>query len=90
MIRMGDGAGNGGVDKDDFMELMRELGLWGRNQDQNPDDPEVNGTGFNEALEEGKKWDFNASGVGGIFRPIGVLCWFVLFSISIILQILCI
>ena len=55
MIRMGDGAGNGGVDKDDFMELMRELGLWGRNQDQNPDDPEVNGTGFNEALEEGKK-----------------------------------
>ena len=28
MLRMGDGSGNGGVDKDDFMELMRELGLW--------------------------------------------------------------
>jgi len=31
MLRMGDGSGNGGVDKDDFMELMRELGLWGKN-----------------------------------------------------------
>ena len=29
---MGDRSMNGGVDKEDFMELMRELGLWGRKQ----------------------------------------------------------
>ena len=30
MIRMGDKSQNNGVNKDDFMELMRELGLWGK------------------------------------------------------------
>lgn len=30
MLRMGDKSLKGGVDQDDFMELMRELGLWGR------------------------------------------------------------
>lgn len=34
MIRMGDKKKNGGVDKDDFMQLMRELGLWGKEKDQ--------------------------------------------------------
>ena len=29
---MGDKKKNGGVDKDDFMLLMRELGLWGKDK----------------------------------------------------------
>lgn len=31
---MGDKQKKGGVDKDDFMALMRELGLIGKNKDQ--------------------------------------------------------
>ena len=30
MVRMGDKSQNGGVNEDDFMLLMRELGLWGK------------------------------------------------------------
>lgn len=37
MIRMGDKKKNGGVDKDDFMVLMRELGLWGKEKDPTED-----------------------------------------------------
>lgn len=33
MIRMGDKSKKGGVIKDDFMELMKELGLWGKGKE---------------------------------------------------------
>ena len=32
MIRMADRDKKGGVDYDDFMTMMRELGLWGVNE----------------------------------------------------------
>ena len=34
MIRMGDKSHNNGVNKDDFMDLMRELGLWGKKKSE--------------------------------------------------------
>lgn len=37
MVKMGDKKKNGGVDKDDFMDLMHELGLWGKEEDKNKD-----------------------------------------------------
>ena len=37
MVRMGDKKKNGGVDKDDFMCLMRELGLWGKDKKEPPE-----------------------------------------------------
>ena len=33
MIRMGDKERIGGVDEDNFLRLMRELGLWGKEKD---------------------------------------------------------
>lgn len=33
MVKMGDVKKQGGVDHEDFMELMRELGLWGKEKD---------------------------------------------------------
>lgn len=41
MIRMGDKNKNGGVDKDDFMDLMQELGLWGKKRKNVPDAEEL-------------------------------------------------
>ena len=38
MIRMGDKEKVGGVDRDDFMELMKELGLWGKDKDKQLED----------------------------------------------------
>ena len=31
MVRMADSSKKGGVDKEDFLDLMKELGLWGQN-----------------------------------------------------------
>lgn len=33
MIKMGDKSQIGGVNKQDFMELMKELGLWGKKEE---------------------------------------------------------
>lgn len=32
MIKMGDKSQKGGVNKNDFMALMKELGLWGKKE----------------------------------------------------------
>ena len=40
---MGDKKKNGGVDKEDFMVLMRELGLWGKDKKEiNGEEPPAN------------------------------------------------